>query len=303
MTARAFPIVALFGPTAVGKTEVAVALAETLSSQGVRCTAISADAYQLYRGLEILSGAPGEDEQALLQHLLVGTHDVSEEMSAGRYAGEAHAAIDAVLAAGELPIVVGGAGFYLQAALTELEMRPPLTDSQESAAQERYGERDTGELHRLLDEADPAAANSIDPGDRYRVVRALALLDAGLTAAPGDSFWAASMRRPTLMIGLSRDREELYSRIDARVDQMVDHGAAGEIARVAGASSTARKIIGFEEIPEGRIDEMKQRTRRYAKRQLTWMRRIPELELIALTVTEPGEAAQLIARSWAAMAE
>ena len=303
MTAPTLPIVAIFGPTAVGKTEVAVALAETLSSQGLRCTAVSADAYQLYRGLEVLSGAPGEEERALLPHLLVGSHDVSEEMSAGRYASEAHSAIDAVLAAGEMPIVVGGAGFYLQAALTELQMRPPLTEEQESAALERYGDRDSGELHRLLADADPVAAAAIDPGDRYRIVRALALRDAGLEPSPGDSFWEASLRRPTLMIGLERDREELYARIDARVEEMVARNAAEEIARAAHASATARKIIGFEEIPGGRIEEMKRRTRRYAKRQLTWMRRIPGLETINLTSTGPREAAQLIARSRTAVAE
>lgn len=303
MTAPGLPLVAIFGPTAVGKTEVAVELAETLSTQGLRCTAVSADAYQLYRGLEILSGSPGEEEQARLPHLLVGSHDVSEEMSAGRYANEAHSAIDAVLAAGEMPIVVGGAGFYMQAALTELQMRPPLTEEQESAALELYGERDTFELHRLLAETDPAAAGAIDPGDRYRIVRALTLQDAGVEPSPGDSFWEASLRRPTLMIGLVRDREELYARIDARVEEMVARKAADEIARAAHASATARKIIGFEEIPGGLIEEMKQRTRRYAKRQLTWMRRIPDLETINLTATGPREAAQLIARSRAAMAE
>lgn len=303
MTEPGLPLVAIFGPTAVGKTEVAVALAELLSRQGLRCTAISADAYQLYRGLEILSGAPGHKERARLPHLLVGSHGVAEEMSAGRYAGEAHAAVDAVIAAGEMPIVVGGAGLYLQAALTELQMRPPLTEEQESAALERYGERETAELHHLLTRADLTAAGALDPGDRYRIIRALALRDAGLEPSPGDSFWEASLRRPTLMIGLARDREELHARIDARVEKMVAQDAAGEIARAADASSTARKIIGFEEVPEGRIEEMKQRTRRYAKRQLTWMRRIPGLETINLTSTGPREAAQLIARSRTAAAE
>lgn len=305
MPGRENHLVAIFGPTAVGKTEVAIALADELDARGVSSTAVSADAYQLYRGLEILSGAPTNEEVGRLAHELVGTHAVTEEMSAGRYAHEAHAAIDAVLAAGGVPIVVGGAGFYMQAALTNLDMRPALTAEQEEAAEERYGATETRELHRMLARADATAAEAIDPGDRYRTARALALLEAGLEPSPGDSFWQASLRAPSLLFGLTREREELYARIDARVDAMVAAGAADEISRAetADASSTARKIIGFEEIPAGRVDEMKQRTRRYAKRQLTWMRRVPDLRTIDLSTRPPAEAAKEIARAWDGRAE
>lgn len=298
-------LVAILGPTAVGKTEVAIALAEEFEARGLSSTAVSADAYQLYRGLEILSGAPSDEERARLAHELVGTHALDEEMSAGRYAQEAHLAIDEILASGSVPIVVGGAGFYMQAALTALDMRPPLTPEQEEAAQEQYGQVETRELHRMLAEADASAAQEIDPADRYRTVRALALLDAGHQPSPGDSFWQAPLRRPSLLFGLTREREELYALIDARVDAMVAAGAAAEIAHAqeAGVSSTARKIIGFEELPAGQVDEMRQRTRRYAKRQLTWMRRVPGLETVDLSALTPAAAAQVIAQAWDARAE
>lgn len=285
-------VISLFGPTAVGKTAVALALAEVLAAEGIEAVAVSADAFQLYRGLELLSGAPDAAERERLPHLLVGSHDVGEAMSAGRFAAEAHEAIDGALDAGRQPVVIGGSGLYMQAALTDLEMRPPVANG--TAA----GSADGGDVYGRLEEVAPQAAAQIDPADRYRAGRALALAQAGDRPEPGDSFWDAPLRHPTIRFGLVRDREELYRRIDERVDEMVAAGAARQVEAVSEAASpTARRIIGFEELPAGEIDAMKLRTRRYAKRQMTWTRRLPGARIIDLSATSDSRAARLIADS------
>ena len=291
-----FPaIIALFGPTAVGKTEVAIAVAERLVASGERPVAVSADAYQLYRGLETLSGAPTPEQRARLEHLFIGSHDLEEQMSAGRFAGEARPAIDAAIAEGRRPIVVGGAGLYMQAALTDLEMRGPagIVDPAEPVDQ------DTGELHARLREVAPDAAARIDPGDRYRSGRALALAEQGGEPDPGGAFWDAALRHPTASFGLVRDREELYRRIDERVAAIAAAGGVEEVREAAHASPTARKAIGFEELPAGNLEAMKARTRRYAKRQLTWLRRMPSLHLVDLSALSVDEAADRIVESTA----
>jgi len=285
-------VISLFGPTAVGKTAVALALAEVLAAEGIEAVAVSADAFQLYRGLELLSGAPDAAERERLPHLLVGSHDVGEAMSAGRFAAEAHEAIDGALDDGRQPVVIGGSGLYMQAALTDLEMRPPVANGTAAVS------ADVGDVYGRFEELAPQAAAQIDPADRYRAGRALALAQAGDRPEPGDSFWDAPLRHPTIRFGLVRDREALYRRIDERVDEMVAAGAAGQVEAVSEAASpTARRVIGFEELPAGEIDEMKLRTRRYAKRQMTWTRRLPGARIIDLSATSDSRAARLIADS------
>ncbi|MFM8561280.1 MAG: tRNA (adenosine(37)-N6)-dimethylallyltransferase [Solirubrobacterales bacterium] len=282
-------VIALFGPTAVGKTELALALAGRLRSEGADPVAVSADAFQLYRGLEVLSGAPTPVQRQELEHLLVGTHDIGEAMSAGRFAEEAHEAIDGALATGRQPIVIGGSGLYMQAALTSLEMRPPVADGSSAPGQGGTA------VHERLRSLSPEAAAQIDPGDHYRAGRAVALAEAGDRAEPGGAFWEAPLRHPTLRVALVREREELYARIERRVDEMLALGALGEVlAAQASASPTARGIIGFEELPAGAVDEMKARTRRYAKRQMTWTRRLPESLVIDLSAVGADEAAATV---------
>jgi tRNA dimethylallyltransferase len=264
-------VIAIFGPTGVGKTSVAIELAERLRARGEDPVAISADALQVYRGLEILTGVATLDEQARLEHRLVSFVPVTETFSAGAFAARAHEEIDAALDAGRRPIVVGGTGLYLQAArerlLAELE------------------ERGLAAMYEELAARSPAAAASVEPTDRTRVVRALELLEMGEEPAPvgeGSRLWTAELRRPTVLAGLTMERERLYEQIDARVDAMVAAGAAEEVRRAdaAGASPTARKALGFEELLRGDVDAMKRRTRNYAKRQLTWMRRLEGANLI-----------------------
>jgi tRNA dimethylallyltransferase len=280
-------VIALFGPTGVGKTDVAIALADRLREVGESPVAVSADALQVYTGLETLTGAADAGERARLEHRLISFLPVNATFSAGQYAELAHAEIDGLLAEGRRPIVVGGTGLYLRAALTELSLRPVPAEGVRERWIAELEARGPAALHAILAGRAPWAAEAIEPTDRQRIVRALELLDSGELEAPSGAseLWTADTRRSTLLVGLVMDREQLYARIDARVDQMVADGVQDEVrrARNAGASDTARKALGFEDLLGGDIEQMKRRTRNYARRQLTWMRKLAGVAVIDRT--------------------
>ena len=288
-------IVALFGPTGVGKTEVAISLADRLRARGERPVAVSADALQVYAGLEILTGAASAAERAQLEHRLISFLPSDATFSAGQYAELAHAEIDGLLAESRRPIVVGGTGLYLRAALTELSMRPPAPEGARERWTSELNLRGPAALHATLAERAPWAAAEIDPGDRQRLVRALELLDTGeLEPHDGPSeLWTDAVRHPTVLIGLIQEREKLYARIDARVDRMIASGAEREVraAYAGGASETARKALGFEELLGGDVEGMKRRTRNYARRQLTWMRKLGGVAMVDTTDRTPQQVA------------
>jgi tRNA dimethylallyltransferase len=295
-------IIALFGPTGIGKTAVAIALAERLRAEGEDPVAVSADALQVYRGLEVLTGAATAEERARLEHRLVGFLPVTETTSAGAFAERAHAEIDSLLAAGRRPIVVGGTGLYLRAALAELDLRPPPDPAIRERWTRRLREHGAPALHMQLQRLDPGAAERIAPTDATRIVRALELLEAGETPPQqrdGPSqLWTGETRHPTVLAALVMERAALYTRIDARVDAMVAAGAAGEVraANAAGASETARKALGFDDLLAGDVEAMKRRTRNLARRQLTWMRKLAGVEVVDVTNREPDDVAgQLLA--------
>ena len=291
-------VIAIFGPTGVGKTAVAVALGQLLRARGEDPVAVSADALQVYAGLETLTGVASGAEQAQLEHRLVSFLPLDATFSAGQYAQLAHAEIDDLLAGGRRPIVVGGTGLYLRAALTELSMRPPPPEglrARWTAELERAG---APALHARLRARAAWAAAEIDPNDRQRIVRALELADLGELERPeGESqLWSEELRHPTLLAGLTLEREALYAAIDARVEAMVRAGVGEEVRRAhaAGASETARKALGFEELLTGDVEGMKRRTRNYAKRQLTWMRKLAAVRLLDVGGREPGAVAREI---------
>src|SRR5271165_2786348 len=293
-----FELTAIFGPTGVGKTAIAVALAEQLRSRGSDPVAVSADALQVYAGLQTLTGVASPGEQAVLEHRLVSFLPLDATFSAGQYAELAHAEIDGLLAAARHPIVLGGTGLYLRAALTELDFSPPPAEGVRARWSAEMEQRGAPALHAVLARRAAWAAAEIDPNDRQRVVRALELLDAGELEPPeGPSqLWSAELRRRTLLVGLTMEREALYARIDERVDRMLAAGAREEVLRAhaAGVSETARKALGFDELLTGDVDAMKRRTRNYARRQLTWMRKLAGVHVIDVTGREPGAVAQEI---------
>jgi tRNA dimethylallyltransferase len=287
-------LVAIFGPTGAGKTAVAIAVAELLRARGEEPVAISCDAIQVYRGFETLSGAATPRERARLEHRLLGFVDSSEEFSAGRFAALAHAEIDGLLAEGRRPILVGGTGLYLRSALADLELRPPVPAGVRAEVEREIADHGPEAMHAELD---PETAAGIHPRDGKRVARSLELQRAGLEP-PRDSeqLWGAKMRHPTTLVGLVVDREVLEKRIDARVQQMVA-GGAGEEARSAadaGASRTARAALGFDEFVAGDIEAVKRAHRAYARRQLTWMRKMARVELIDRTDRADDEVARQI---------
>jgi tRNA dimethylallyltransferase len=295
-------LIALFGPTGVGKTAVTLALGSLLRARGEDPVAVSADALQVYAGLELLTGAATCAERQRLEHRLISFLPLDATFSAGQYAELAHAEIDGLLAAGRRPIVVGGTGLYLRAALAELDLKPQPPAGARArwmAELERVG---SPGLHAELARRAPWAAAGLNPNDRQRIVRALELHELGeLEPPPQESqLWSEDLRRPTLLVGLTMEREALYRAIDARVDRMLAEGAREQVlaANAAGASETARKALGFEELLRGDVEAMKRHTRNYAKRQLTWMRKLPGVRVIDVTEADPtalaGEILNLV---------
>jgi tRNA dimethylallyltransferase len=292
-------LIALFGPTAVGKTAIAIALAQRLRLLGEDPVAVSADALQVYRGLELLTGVASAPQRAALEHRLVSFLPLDASFSAGQYAALAHAQIDDLIASGRRPLVVGGTGLYLRAALTELDMRPPVPPDARQRWTEQLRKQGAVALHAALAARAPWAAREIDPHDSQRIVRALELSDVGELEPPQHAesqLWSSELRRPTLLIGLVMERDALYKRIDRRVDEMLAAGAREQVlaASAAGASQTARKALGFTELLAGDVPRMRRRTRNYAKRQLTWMRKLAGVHVIDVTARAPDSVAQEI---------
>jgi tRNA dimethylallyltransferase len=205
---------------------VAIALAERLRERGEDPVAISCDALQVYAGLGRLTGVATAEQQARLEHWLVGFVPVTEPFSVGDYMRHAHREVDEALATGRWPLIVGGTGLYLRAAIAELSLVKAPAEAEDS------------------------------------------------------ELWSPETRHPTAIFGLDMDRDLLYERIDARTEAIVASGAVEEVRRAeaAGPSRTARRALGFDELLGGDVELMKRRSRNYARRQLTWMRKIPNLE-------------------------
>ena len=291
-------IFALFGPTGVGKTAIAVALAGLLRERGQIPVAVSADALQVYAGLETLTGVATAAERGALEHRLLSFLPLDATFSAGEYAKLAHAEIDGLLAAGRRPIVVGGTGLYLRAALADLDLRPAPAQGTRERLMAELDSHGAPALHERLARGAPWAAEKLDEQDWRRIVRALELLDAGELQRPAgpSQLWSEELRHPTLLAALTMEREALYERIDARVEEMLAAGAREEVRRAqsAGVSVTARKALGFDELLAGDVEAMKRRTRNYARRQLTWMRKLAGVTPIDVTGRSPTSVAEEI---------
>jgi tRNA dimethylallyltransferase len=283
-------VVAIFGPTASGKTAVAEALARRIPAE-----LVSADAMQVYRGLPILTNQSDHPAR------LVAYLGLEEESSVAEYAGQAHEAVDEILAAGRTPVVVGGTGLYLRAALAELALPPPPQPGARERFERLYDEQGPERAHALLAEQDPASAAAVHPNDRRRVVRALELAEAGSSLRPGrDTLWSGETRHPTRIFGLEVPREELARRIERRTREMFERGVEEEVARALSGpiSPTARTIHGLQDIAElpreEAIEALMQRTRRYAAYQRKWMRRIPGLVPVDGTLPAEEVAAEIV---------
>ena len=288
--APGYEVVAIFGPTASGKSAVAELVADALSSE-----VVSADALQVYRGIPIVTNHPTRPTR------LVAIRELDEEMSVGEYAKLAHAEIDQLVAVTGTAVVVGGTGLYLRAALAELAIPAPPAAGQRERIERGY-DADRGGSFAFLEARDPVAAARIHPNDRRRVVRALELAELGQSLEPEvDALWQGATRRPTFAVGLALPPAVLERRIEKRVDEMIARGALDE-ARAALArpiSRTAEQALGLRELVELPLEEARERlvirTRRYAAYQRKWMRRIRELELLDGDREPSAIAAEIVA--------
>lgn len=304
------PLIAIFGPTAVGKTAIAVEVARELAAvHGRQAIAIGADALQVYAELPLLTAQPSPAERAALPHELVGFLPVRESWDVARHAERAHALIDAALQRGEVPIVVGGTGLYLRAALTELDLAPPPPVGVREALLARAAQGGGPQaLHTELVGIDPAAAALIEPGDTTRVVRAHELLAVGRSfadrAAQESQLWTSDLRRAGPLFGLTMERGALRARAELRLRAMVEAGAVAEAqaAQAAGIGPTAAAAVGYRELLEGDVDAAITATRRLAKRQETWMRKLGGVQILDVTERAPEDVASEIVRAWAAAA-
>lgn len=283
---ESFPgIVCVAGPTASGKSALAVRLARRLSGE-----VVSADSMQVYRGMDIGTAKPSPEEMGGVRHHMLNVAGPEESYSAARYAKEAGAVVEDILARGKLPIVAGGTGLYLDALVYGADFPPR---AQDGALREKLSELARREgaqaLYEKLRSADPESAARLHPNDVKRVARALEI--AALTGGARSEFGAASKRNPprfkAVKIGLFySDRKLLYRCIDARVDDMLARGLLDEaralLALPGVREGTAAQAIGYKELIrvlegactlEEAAEEIKRNTRRYAKRQMTWFRR------------------------------
>jgi tRNA dimethylallyltransferase len=268
---RAFFIV---GPTATGKSEIAADVAREVGAE-----IVSADAFQIYQGLDLLTSKPDAATLAKAPHHLIGTVPLTEEMNAEKYRRPATSAIEEINSRGNFAIVVGGSGLYIKTLTHGLA---PLPESNPEL-REKLNAMRLDELRSQLVELDPETARKIDLKNRRRLVRALEIcLLSGKPVSEQRVSEGASHSKAATGILLFRDRQELYERINQRVEMIFERGVIEEVRAAAMTSATASQMIGWPEIREllaGKkslpqcIAEIQQATRRYAKRQLTWFRR------------------------------
>ncbi len=303
-------LLAIVGPTGTGKTEVGVVLAEALGGE-----IVSADSMQVYRGMDIGTAKPTAEQRARAPHHLIDIIDPDEPFSVADYQRRADAALEDIWRRGRQPILVGGSGLYVRAVLDEMDfsMVPPDPELRRrlTAEARSVGSRS---LHERLAQVDPEAAARIHPNDEKRIIRALEVAEGmgGSMSRPQELDRGKAARYNTSQFGLTLPREELYRRIDARVERMMEEGLLEEVKgllrRGYGGELAAMKGLGYAQLPpclQGEtslaeaVRRLKRDTRRFAKRQLTWFRADPRIEWVdVVEVGGPAQAAELIRSRW-----
>lgn len=293
------PVVCVVGPTASGKSSLAELVASRLGS-----SVVSVDAMQVYRGMDV-GTAKTPPARRLAPLLMVDVADVREDYSVGLFQAQARSCVDALLSQGRVPVACGGTGLYLNALVDEMEFPPGERGGASRARWERLAAEGGAEAaHAALAERDPASARLIHPHNVRRVVRALEMLDEGVSyARQHEGLHERRPRYDARVWGLSMARERLYARIDARVDQMMSDGLLDEVRALRGRGLSRERscgqAIGYKELLAAldgevslaeAVEQVKRRTRRYAKRQLSWFRHDPRVRWIDLDVTSLDEA-------------
>ncbi|PXY89130.1 tRNA (adenosine(37)-N6)-dimethylallyltransferase MiaA [Bifidobacterium asteroides] len=285
MTSAEPRIVSIVGPTASGKTALGVALAQALEERGQEAHIVNADAYQMYRGMDVGTAKPSIQERQAVVHHLIDIIEPEEVMSVARFQAMARSLIADLRAKGIRPILVGGSGLYTRAVIDDLSF-PGTDPAVRARLEERAQEEGPGLLFRQLQERDPEAADRMDPRNVRRTVRALEVME--ITGRP----YSASLPRyryllPALQLGLDLPREELDRRIDQRTQAMRDHGLVDEVSRLRNRlGTTASRALGYQQILDylyGRTDLdsafelIAQKTKRLARKQMGWFGRDPRI--------------------------
>ncbi len=302
--AESAPVVALFGATALGKSEVALELARALGAD-----IVVADSMQVYAGLPLVTNQPGPEAQAAATYHLAGWASPQEDHSVAEYSVRAHDVLDRLVREGRSAVVEGGSGLYLRAALGDLTFGGAPREDLRRLLEERW-RREPDALVAELTARAPDVAVRVDTRNMRRVIRALEALDQG-EPAPRDELWSAGGRYAHRLFALAPedDRAALKARIERRVDEMLAAGALAEVvaARAAGPfSRSAAQAIGVRELCavldgeltlEAAAVRMKARTRALARRQLTWMRKLPAAVLVPVTGRDPADVARDVVRA------
>ena len=313
MTASSQPeplLLVVLGPTASGKSALAIELAQRFSGEIVSC-----DSVAVYRHFEIGTAKPTREERAVVPHHLLDAAEPGAPFTAGEYSRQARAAIRQIAECGKLPIVVGGTGLYLRALLEGLFPGPQRSEQLRERLRERAAERGSPHLHKVLSRLDPAAAANIHANDVPKVIRAIEVCLA--TREPMSELWQQRGRDPLrgfriLRIGLNPNRQQLYERINTRAKQMFESGLVEEteslLSLYGAQKATALDSLGYKQAgqllrgeltSEQAIAAAQQGHRNYAKRQMTWFRREPEvvwLEGFGDDATIVKQAAELVSR-------
>lgn len=296
-------LICIAGPTASGKTGLAVALAKALNGEVVSC-----DSMQIYRGMDVGTAKPTPEEMQGVPHHLLDVADPGEDFSVGRYVRLATEAITDIHSRGRTAIVAGGTGLYLDSLVKGEEFAPPSREGERKFLEDAAEQKGIEYVYDMLMEADPETAERLHLSDRKRIIRAMEVFL--ITGLPLSWHIAQSKQRPPryrpAWLGLNfRDRAKLYARIDARVDQMLAQGLEQEVQRLLDAGvdpqTTAMQAIGYKELAsalrgectvEEAASRIKQASRNYAKRQLTWFRRNDKIRWIY-----PDETPDLLQRA------
>jgi len=298
-------LLAIVGPTATGKTAVGVHLAERLGGE-----IISADSMAVYRGMDIGTAKPNAGERAAAPFHLLDVAQPDEPFSVAQFKHHAEQALTAIAARGHRALLVGGTGLYVRALLEGFGLTETPADMSLRTALNEQAERDgSPALHARLAEVDPRAASRIHPNDRVRIVRALEVFErTGVPMSVQQERDARTRtKRHALKFALTADRDELYRRIDERVDAMVRDGLEDEVRGLLAAGYSTElspmRSLGYKEMvafiegdcdKEAAIQAIKQNTRRFAKRQLTWFRSDPDLEWIDVRGMSPQAIAERV---------
>lgn len=295
-------VLCVVGPTAVGKSAVAELIAAARNGE-----IVSADSMQIYRGMDIGTAKTPAGERRVRYHC-IDLLEPGEPFSAALYQRVARESIDSIIGDGRLAVVVGGTGLYVRAAVDVMEFPAgeQVANERRAAYEQMAAERGPEALHAELERRDPASAALLHPNNVRRVVRALEMADEGVSyAAQAAGFSDRRSHYDARFLGLTMARDELYRRIDERVIAMVEGGLLAEVERLLAAgfreALTSQQAIGYKELVpvledvvelDVAVEQIQRATRRYAKRQLTWLRSDPRIEWVDVTGMSPSEAHQ-----------